>query len=118
MENVLLTHKIEKNKKLNRISKWGYVIAAMFDPYGLVSLVFALLLWGRRAGKKQISGFIINMIIHIVASYIFDLYFNNLTGTIVYSIVFATAVPFVLYRSTMAPTKELEIAELTKVRVN
>jgi|SRR6185437_1522885 len=115
MENVLLAHRIEKNKKFNRLARWGYIAAAMIDPYGLVSLTCAIFFWMRGAGKKQISGFLVNMVIHIVATFIFDLYFNNLTGTIVYSLVFATAVPFILYRTTQAPTTELEIAELARV---
>ncbi|MCC2644959.1 MAG: hypothetical protein K0R94_737 [Burkholderiales bacterium] len=115
MENVLLAHRIEKNKKFNKMSRWGYIIAAMIDPYGLVSLTCAIFLWMRGAGKRQISGFVINMIIHIVATFIFDRYFNSFTGTLVYSIIFATAVPYVLYRTTLAPTTELEMAELAKI---
>lgn len=115
MENVLLAHRIEKNKKFNKQSRWGYIIAAMIDPYGMVSLAFAIFFWMRGAHKKQVAGFVINMLIHIVATFIFDTYFNNLTGTIIYSIVFATFIPYVLYRITLAHTTELEIAELAKV---
>ncbi|HLX53772.1 MAG TPA: hypothetical protein VKR58_07520 [Aquella sp.] len=114
MENVLLAHRIEKNKKFNRLARCGYIAAAMIDPYGLISLTCAIFFWMRGAHRRQISGFLINMVIHIVATFIFDIYFNNLTGTLIYSVVFATAIPFILYRATLAPTTQLQIAELAK----
>ena len=114
MENVLLTYRIERNKKFNRLAKWGYFAAATLDPYGTVSLIFAIILKFKGAGNKQISGFIVNMVIHTIAGYIFNTYYDNLTGTIIYSIVFATLIPILLYRLTALPTTELMLAELAK----
>ena len=107
MENVLLTYRVERNTKFNKIAKWGYIAAATYDLYGLVSLIFAFILWHRGASRKQFLGFGVNMIIHIVAAAIFDAYFNDIMGTIVYSIIFATIIPIILYRYTLAPTTEL-----------
>ena len=115
MQNILLAHRIEKNKKFNRIAKWGYIAAATIDPYGLISLIFAVILWMRGSTRKQVGGFVANMVIHIIATAIFDKYFNDLTGTIIYSIIFATAIPYLLYRYTKAPTVELELEALAKV---
>ena len=105
---------MERNKKFNRLAKWGYIAAATFDPFGVVSLRFAIILKFKGAGNKQIGGFAVNMFIHILAGYIFDTYYNNLTGTIIYSIVFATLIPIVLYRYTLAPTTELMLDALAK----
>lgn len=117
MENVLLTYRLERNKKFNKLARWGYIAAATIDPYGTISLIFAFLLWKRGANHKQVGGFLANMVIHIVSTAIFDIYFNDLTGTIIYAIIFATAIPYVLYRYTLAPTTELELAELAKTPI-
>lgn len=114
MENVILNYRVERNKKFNRLAKIGYIAAATFDPYGLTSLLFGTILWIRRAPKIQIYGFGLNMIIHIVATEIFDIYFNNITGTIIYSIIFATLVPIILYKYTASPTTELHTMDKLK----
>ena len=104
MQQPLRQLESEKNTKLNRLAKIGYFAAATIDPYGMLSLSFALLLWQRKAGTKQVGGFLANMLIHLTASAIFAAYFSSFTGDIVYSIIFATMIPIALYHFTKAPT--------------
>ncbi len=103
MDNTVSLSQIEQNKKFNKISKWGYISVAVCDPYGLISIIFAFVLWNRSASKKQTYGFLFNAALSISMTYIFDTYFNNLTGTIVYSLIFATVIPAILYCYTLAP---------------
>ena len=100
MQNIHLKLKLEHNTKLNSLAKIGYFAAATFDPYGLTSLLFAILLWHRGAAQRQIGGFIANMLIHILATAIFAAYFSSFTADIVYSIIFATLIPIALYHLT------------------
>jgi hypothetical protein len=105
--NILLQHRLEKNKKLNKTAKIGYFLTATYDPYGLTSLMLAFIMWNRKASNKQITGFLIIMSIHLLVHIAFDKYFTSLTSEIISGIVFDTILPIILFKATKAPTLEL-----------
>lgn len=114
--NLLLQHRLEKNQKLNKTAKIGYFLTATYDPYGLTSLIFAFIMWNRKASNKQIIGFLISMTIHLFIYVVFDKYFTSLTSEIVSGIAFDTILPIILFKTTKAPTLELlESPAFTKV---
>lgn len=105
--NIILQHRLETNKKLNKTAKIGYFFTATYDPYGLTSLIFAFIMWNRKASNKQVTGFLISMIIHLIIYTVFDKYFTSLTSEIISGIVFDTILPIMLFKATKAPTLEL-----------
>jgi len=105
--NIILEHRFAKNTKLNKLAKIGYFCTATYDPYGLTSLICAFIMWSKGARNKQWRGFVASMVIHIIATAVFDKYFNSLIDTIIYGVIFETILPITLYRITKAPTTEL-----------
>ena len=105
--NVILEHRIEKNTKLNKIARIGYFCTSTYDPFGVTSFIFAIILWYKNAGKRQYTGFLVCMLVHIIATAIFDRYFTTTIDSIIYGVLFEMILPFTLYRMTKAPILEL-----------
>lgn len=105
--NVILEHRLVKNTKLNKMARIGYFCSSTYDPFGMTSLIFAIILWYKGASNKQSAGFLICMLVHVIATAIFEKYFTTTIDSIIYGVVFEMILPFTLYRLTKAPIVDL-----------